>query len=208
MARPADPEARRKQISQAAITVFARDGYQSAAVDDIAAEAGLSKGSIYRYFADKEALFHAAFEAVQAEVLTESEQAMAQESRAWDQLSALVRTSVTGWQRNLTMFPLVLEIWAAASAGPARERLGTVMADMYRSYREHVAALIRQGQTEGDLAPDADPEATAAWLVAATDGLLLQHWFDPAVDPTVAADQLLTTLGRGLQTDEQGQEGA
>ena len=64
MPRTADPDARRKQISRAAITIFARDGFQGAAVGDIAAEARLSKGSIYRYFTDKEALFHAAFEAV------------------------------------------------------------------------------------------------------------------------------------------------
>lgn len=198
MLRTADPEARRQQISQAAVTVFARDGFQGGSVDDIAAEAGLSKGSIYRYFEDKEALFFAAFEVVQEQVLTEVQRAMAQEGRAWDQLSALVRTSVTGWQRNLAVFPLVLELWAAASAGPARERLGTVMADTYRSYREHVAALIRQGEAEGDLASDADPEATATWLVAAVDGLLLQHWFDPAVDPAAAASQLVGTLGRGL----------
>lgn len=163
--RTADSDTRREQISRAAIAVFARDGYQGAAVDDIAAEAGLSKGSIYRYFKDKEALFHAAYGLVQGEVMEASQRAMEGAEKGWDKLAAATAASFAALQRNLAMVPLTLEFWAAACAGPARERLSSVMADLYRSYRELVADLIRQGQAEGDLAPDADAEANATWLV-------------------------------------------
>ncbi|MFG6176004.1 TetR/AcrR family transcriptional regulator [Halomonas sp. THAF12] len=198
--RTVDVEARREQIGRAAIEIFARDGLQGAAVDDIADAAGLSKGSIYRYFADKEALFHAAFEMVQRQLLGECERAMAGQARAWDQLTAAVTVIVTGLQRHIALFPLTLEFWAAASAGPSRERLQSVMAGMYREYRELVMALLRQGQVEGDLSPDLDVEATAAWLVGALDGLMLQHWFDPGVDPAVGASRMLGTLRQGSAT--------
>jgi AcrR family transcriptional regulator len=46
-------------IRAAALRVFARDGYASAGVADIAREAGVSVGNVYRYFAGKEALFDA-----------------------------------------------------------------------------------------------------------------------------------------------------
>ncbi|TFH87079.1 TetR/AcrR family transcriptional regulator [Billgrantia azerbaijanica] len=196
--RIADAETRREQISRAAIEVFARDGFQGAAVSDIATAAGLSKGSIYRYFDDKEALFHAAFAAVQKQLLHDCTTAIDAQERAWDKLTAGVTVSVEALQRHIALYPLTLEFWAAASAGPARERLGAVMAGMYGEFRELVMTLLRQGQAEGDLDRTLDVEATAAWLVGSLDGLLLQHWFDPAVDPRASAASLLSILRQGM----------
>ncbi|MFD4669237.1 TetR/AcrR family transcriptional regulator [Lentzea sp. NPDC058450] len=48
---------KRRAITQAARKVFGRDGYSRAGVDAIAAEAGVSKRTIYNHFADKEQLF-------------------------------------------------------------------------------------------------------------------------------------------------------
>jgi AcrR family transcriptional regulator len=50
-------EARRDHILKAALRCFARRGYHLTSVDDIAAEAGVSKGAPYVYFESKEALF-------------------------------------------------------------------------------------------------------------------------------------------------------
>lgn len=52
-------EAKRAQILQAASTVFNRMGYDGASMNDIAAEAGVSKPTLYVYFDNKEALFGA-----------------------------------------------------------------------------------------------------------------------------------------------------
>jgi AcrR family transcriptional regulator len=57
--RKADPAARRQAILDAALTVFAERGFEAARLDDIAARAGIAKGTLYLYFADKEALFEA-----------------------------------------------------------------------------------------------------------------------------------------------------
>ncbi len=48
---------KRKAITQAATTVFGREGYVRASMDAIAAEAGVSKRTVYNHFADKETLF-------------------------------------------------------------------------------------------------------------------------------------------------------
>ena len=61
--RPKDeslPERRREQILDAATTVFARAGYPSTDVQEIADRLGLSKGTVYRYFPSKQDLFFAA----------------------------------------------------------------------------------------------------------------------------------------------------
>lgn len=48
---------KRKAITRAATTVFGREGYVRASMDAIAAEAGVSKRTVYNHFADKETLF-------------------------------------------------------------------------------------------------------------------------------------------------------
>src|ERR1700761_1208757 len=52
-------QARPAEILDAALTVFAAKGFAAARMDDIAKAAGVTKGTIYLYFADKEALFKA-----------------------------------------------------------------------------------------------------------------------------------------------------
>src|SRR4051812_22515814 len=51
------PEERPAQILEAAFEVFAEHGLAAARLDDIAKRAGVSKGTIYSYFPNKEALF-------------------------------------------------------------------------------------------------------------------------------------------------------
>ena len=50
-------EDRRRQILDAALDVFAEHGYAAARLEDVAARAGVAKGTIYLYFADKRTLF-------------------------------------------------------------------------------------------------------------------------------------------------------
>lgn len=54
-----DKPTREAEIVTAAYTVFVRDGYAQAKIDDIAAEASVSKGTVYIYYETKQALFEA-----------------------------------------------------------------------------------------------------------------------------------------------------
>jgi AcrR family transcriptional regulator len=55
--RSATPEARRAAILSAALEEFSARGYEGARLEDVAKRAAIAKGTIYLYFADKEALF-------------------------------------------------------------------------------------------------------------------------------------------------------
>src|SRR6266568_3030385 len=59
-ARKIATEKRRCAILRAARAVFARQGYASTVVDDIAAQAGIAKGTLYLYFPSKEQIYLAA----------------------------------------------------------------------------------------------------------------------------------------------------
>jgi AcrR family transcriptional regulator len=52
-----DPEARRQAILEAALDVFAAEGFAAAKLDDVAEKAGVAKGTIYLHFRDKQDLF-------------------------------------------------------------------------------------------------------------------------------------------------------
>jgi AcrR family transcriptional regulator len=52
-----DPEARRQAILEAALDVFAAEGFAAARLDHVAEQAGVAKGTIYLHFKDKQDLF-------------------------------------------------------------------------------------------------------------------------------------------------------
>src|SRR5262245_13273272 len=79
--------ARREQILQAAIAVFARMGFSEASVADIGTAAHASYGTVFLYFATKEALFHAAV----LEPLAELERVFALDVPPGMQPSAVIR---------------------------------------------------------------------------------------------------------------------
>lgn len=57
--RAAQKEARPKEIVEAALAVFARDGFAGTRLEDVAERVGISKGTIYLYFENKEEVFKA-----------------------------------------------------------------------------------------------------------------------------------------------------
>lgn len=57
---------RRDQIQRAAARAFAREGFVSTSIDDVAAEAGITRAIVYRHFDSKEALYRAVLEGVSA----------------------------------------------------------------------------------------------------------------------------------------------
>jgi AcrR family transcriptional regulator len=83
------PEERPKQILDAALAVFAERGLADARLDDIAKRAGLSKGTIYLYFPNKEELFREVVRTsviafiARAEAIFELERQPTQALRAW-----------------------------------------------------------------------------------------------------------------------------
>jgi AcrR family transcriptional regulator len=68
---------RRQAILDAALTVFAARGYEAARLDDVAAQAGVAKGTLYLYFEDKQALFEALVRSAVSPILDTVGQALA-----------------------------------------------------------------------------------------------------------------------------------
>jgi AcrR family transcriptional regulator len=89
------PEERPRQILDAAFAVFAERGLAAARLDDIARRAGLSKGTIYLYFANKEELFR---EVVRSTVISALERSEAVVESEPDPRQALIAWMEGYWQ--------------------------------------------------------------------------------------------------------------
>ena len=99
------PEERPRQILDAALAVFAERGLAAARLDDIAKRAGLSKGTIYLYFPNKEELFR---EVIRHSVIAFIEQGEARMEELHDPLQALDAWMVGYWEwLSSPVFPVL-----------------------------------------------------------------------------------------------------
>jgi AcrR family transcriptional regulator len=105
--------ARRQAILDAALTVFAERGYEAARLDDVAAKAGVAKGTLYLYFNDKEALFEALVRGAVSPILDRVGEAAGDPNiKTVDVLDfafALFQKEVLGTERKLLLRLIIAE---------------------------------------------------------------------------------------------------
>lgn len=96
-------DARPQELLAAALTLFVERGYAATRLDDVAARAGVSKGTLYLYFASKEELFRAVVRENLVPVLDEAEQII--DGYAGDSAN-LLREFILGWWQRIGDTPL------------------------------------------------------------------------------------------------------
>ena len=189
MARKVDKEKRQAELLETAIQVFAERGYQATTMDEIADRAGVSKGMLYIYFKNKEALFGAVFRWFGAVVGEEMLQAMNEAENEVEQL----RQIATAWGRiaieHREYVPLFLDFWAAASLRGMRSDYADDLAHMYDEYRILIAGIIESGKKKGLFRKTTDSQAAAYFLVGGMDGIFIQAWLSQSKAP----DKLITS---------------
>jgi len=171
--------ARREQILQAAIPVFARMGFAEASMADIAAAAHTSYGTVFLYFATKEALFHAAV----LEPLSELERVFAVDAPPGMRPGAVIRdmahTQVAFVSHQTSYLRLTQYVLGMRDRFPALA--GQLFAVTDR-FTEQVVAVIEAGQRAGELAPG-KPDVIAQAYLAFLTGLGLTVLGEPSESP-------------------------
>ncbi|MEU7893233.1 TetR/AcrR family transcriptional regulator [Nonomuraea sp. NPDC049152] len=188
MPKRVDRAARREEILAAAVRVFARKGFAASRIDDVAAEAGIAKGSVYLYFDSRDALLSAAFEsyaALSADVLADLGQ-----GPALDRLATLVRRVVAMLAAHPDHARVLVDLWAS---GPPLD-----MAAVYHDYRAVIEDLLRQAGEEGALRAGIGPEH-AVVVVAAIEGCLLQWLVDPKLPLAGLAGPVIDICVEGIR---------
>ncbi len=177
-------EERPEALFCAALEVFARDGYNHARLEDVARTAGVSKGTIYTYFTDKEDLLKKALASRQKSLLARAEAALEDfQGSATERLGFFLET---GWAR-----------WSQAEWGRVHRLIFGEIASELPAVFKHWAKqgimegwrlaeqVIRQGQASGEFRPDADAAAFARLIYSGLShqALLRSHMGLQELDP-------------------------
>jgi AcrR family transcriptional regulator len=163
------------RILNAALVVFSRDGYAASSVNEICAEAGVSKGAFFHHFPTKQALFLELLETWLATLDTQLEAIRLEHKAVPQALIHMAGLMGNVYQEAGGYLPVFLEFWTQASHDPA---VWQTLIAPYHRYQDYFTSLVQQGIQEGTLKP-VDPALVARTLVAQAIGLLLQGVLDP-----------------------------
>ncbi|WP_058302649.1 TetR/AcrR family transcriptional regulator [Gorillibacterium timonense] len=162
---------KKQVILRNALYCFARKGYQQTTIDDIAAQAGLSKGAIYHYFRSKEEIYFEVVNENTAGLNSKLAEELEPISNALDKLAHLFDTYLS----NSHLDPDVKDLFQVyyefrlqscrdeAIAGYFRNRRGGRMLPL-------VEEIVRGGQTKGEIRRDRDATVAAQTFWALIDG--------------------------------------
>ena len=161
-----DPERTRESLLQAASREIYRSGFQSASLDSMLAEAGVTKGALYYHFGSKEVLGYAVVEEVIAPLV----------DRVW------LRPLQTGKNPIDALIGIVQGISVrpedvrggcylnnlAQEMSPLEAGFRNRLARVFDAWQEAVALVLREGQTSGRVR--VEPTDAARLLIAMVEG--------------------------------------
>jgi AcrR family transcriptional regulator len=193
--KPNPAEERRRQIMKAALACFVRKGYHKTTMDDIVAECGLSKGTLYWYFKNKDDLFVSLIKSYFFDVRQGTDAVLEQYPTASGKLRGLAQAFVEFFQAGGEYFSVLFEFWLQSTL---RDELNQFMSTALSQYRRIVAGVIAEGIQSGEFkAVNADQVALAA--MAAFDGLSFYVMLIPdEVDLEGTCHAFVETLLNGL----------
>jgi AcrR family transcriptional regulator len=169
---------RRRAILDAAERRFARAGFHRTTMQDVAAEAGMSPGNLYRYFQSKDALVAGLCERDRAGLVDEfSEVAKSGETF----MTAFRALGERHFQNAMAdKAKLCLEIWAEATRNPAVAALQT---EFDRTLMDQFVAVFEEAKKAGAVDPSVDTRAAASIINKLGDGLFVRRAVAADFDP-------------------------
>ena len=161
-----------EQVLASALTLFVTRGYGATSIDDIAGDAGLTKGAVYFYFKGKAALLLELLDqsiALYQGIFTRMQGSNEPASR---QLEMFVEWAAgVGVQNNeLLLLPILMSLEFHGQDEAVEKALN----HLYDQYHEEMERVVILGQETGEFNETLAPREEAAVLVAFTDGMLLE----------------------------------
>jgi AcrR family transcriptional regulator len=170
---------KRRQILDAAIRVFARQGFHATRVSDIADEAGVAYGLVYHYFNSKEEVLNELFSERWSLLLAAIEEADGSGATPRAKLEAVAGFIVESYRHDPELMKVIIvEVTRAANSFGL-----THLPEIRRAY-ESIAKIVSDGQEAGAFRRDVDPTFASMSFYGAIEQLLSGWIFDliPASD--------------------------
>lgn len=183
--RTLDPT-RGDHILEAAACLFHKRRYHEVRMDDVASQAGVAKGTLYRYFQDKEALYLALILSSMNRFIADVEPLMAESQPAAERLRIYVRRSAAFCER----YPYFLDLVQRVEGTDDPERLAPLQ-EARQKLLAIVTEVIQQLDGTGRFRIPHPALAAIAFvgIIRQTFRFLPQPW--PADLPDLLADQFL-----------------
>lgn len=192
---PRDAERTRERLLQAAFREVYRSGYQSAGIDTILADAGVTKGALYYHFGSKEGLGHAVVEEIIAlDIRAKWLRPLQNSNDPIDTLIGIVQGESVKPDAVRGGCPLNN---LAQEMSPLDEGFRKRLAALFHAWRKGIASALREGQNHGKVRGDVDPAEAAGFLIATLEGYI--SLAKSAQDPKVIKAGIRNIVG-WLQT--------
>ncbi|MDP9190007.1 MAG: TetR/AcrR family transcriptional regulator [Actinomycetota bacterium] len=168
--KPAD---KRRAILDAAITVFARQGFHSARVSDVAAEAGVAYGLVYHYFDSKDQMLNELFSERWSLLLEAIRHADAELDSPREKLEAAAGFIIESYRHDPDLMKVIIvEVTRAANS------FGRTHLPEIRQAYEAIAKIVADAQADGEFRDDVSAEFAAMLFYGAIEQLLTGWIFE------------------------------
>jgi TetR/AcrR family transcriptional regulator, fatty acid metabolism regulator protein len=164
---------KRRVILDAAVRVFARQGFHTCRVSDIADEAGVAYGLVYHYFSSKEEILDTLFLERWDVMLVAIDEADASQSSPREKLHAIAAFIIDSYRHDPELMKvIVVEVTRAANTFGLRH---------LRKIREaygKIAAIVSRAQAEGIFRSEVTPEFAAQAFYGSVEQVLTGWIFE------------------------------
>ena len=169
----APPVDRRRQILDAAVRVFARQGFNACRVSDIAREANVAYGLVYHYFDSKDEVLNELFVERWSLLLQAIEEIDSRPVAPREKLDAVAGFIIDSYRHDPELMKvIIIEVTRAANSFTR-----THLPEIRQAY-ELIAKIVRDAQSAGVFRADVDPDFASMWFYGAIEQLLTGWVFE------------------------------
>lgn len=186
------------QILEAAIKVFAEQGFHQATISQIAKEAGVADGTIYLYFKNKEDIMVNFFGYKTKEVFGRFREEVDKADNARDKLRLLIKRHLEEFQRDRSM-AILYQTETRRFSRMCEEQIR----EMSKMYLDLVSEIVESGQDEGLMRKDLYMGLVKRFIIGAIDEVI-NTWLHSggSYDLVSMADPLVDLFIRGVGNPE------
>lgn len=180
----------RMKLAKSAFELFAKQGIKNVNLDEVAARAGVTKGSLYWHYKSKKEVILAACAYYYRRWQRRARAEIALDNDPLKQLERVVRYSVRSCLFDRANRVFTSEIFAL-SLQDADVRIG--WAQFYDTVRELCVGLVETARAGGQV-DVADPRRAVDWMLAAMEGIKQRAAFEPEICTPDQRESIVTGL--------------
>jgi TetR/AcrR family transcriptional regulator, fatty acid metabolism regulator protein len=182
------------RILEAAIRVFAEQGFYESTIAQIAREAGVADGTIYLYFKNKDDILVQFFEFKTKQVFDRFQKIVAKSDNAKEKLTKLIQRHLGEFERDRYM-AMVYQSETRRNSPLVKEQIK----QMSKMYLDLVVEIVEQGQKEGYFRKDMYLGLVKRYILGAVEEVI-NTWIRSGgkYDLVAMADPLVDLLIRGI----------